>query len=269
MGPGVRDTPGLTEGVRMCIFSQPVASVSGTRIFARESEGTQWLVYQMDLTAPAQLAMVLPLPTARIWLGNPVSFIDLSGHPRFFDDLRDCFSDPRHAEVLTLGIASGSAPLPVHRVGSFDASYVPGASDFKRLDPRFRLRPDLLSALSRYGDWGFVVFKFQPMRGRVHPMALKFRSRESGMTFFPTVHVHDGSVPEYARFDHTLYLQGSVRLEGWKQASTIPGRHAWSARYARGAAERALRGLIDADVPLQRGELIGDFENVDCWLPSG
>ena len=47
----------------MCCFSQPVESVSHTRIFARSAaEGQQFLVYEMKLAAKSDLAMILPLP---------------------------------------------------------------------------------------------------------------------------------------------------------------------------------------------------------------
>jgi hypothetical protein len=39
-----------------------------------------------------------------------------------------------------------------------------------------------------------------------HPApATRFPSRAPGRLFYPTVHVHDGTVPAHADFDHTLY----------------------------------------------------------------
>jgi hypothetical protein len=47
----------------MCIFSQPVRDVSATQIYAHLQGERQCLVYEMRLSAAADLAMILPLPT--------------------------------------------------------------------------------------------------------------------------------------------------------------------------------------------------------------
>jgi len=41
----------------------------------------------------------------------------------------------------------------------------------------------------------------------VHPMAFSFLRRDANELFFPTVHIHDGTVHPKADFDHTLYCQ--------------------------------------------------------------
>ena len=79
----------------MCCFSQPVISVSATNIFARGGkDGRQFLAYSMIVNAEKELAMVLPLPVKVGATEEAVSFIDLSGYPDFFPDLRLGFPEP-------------------------------------------------------------------------------------------------------------------------------------------------------------------------------
>ena len=72
----------------MCVFSQPVESVTRTRIFARRhTPGRQLLVYAMQYRAAGELAMILPLPVPAGCGEDAVRFLDLSGHTSFFADL--------------------------------------------------------------------------------------------------------------------------------------------------------------------------------------
>jgi hypothetical protein len=202
----------------MCCFSRPVEHVGATQIFARAIDGRQLLAYSMNVRVAEPLAMILPLPVPPRPADDAVRFIDLSGYPRFFSDLRDAFP-PFYglAPLAARGPALAPDPirLPVHKVGAFEASFVPSLDDFDRLDARFRLSPEVWARLPQYADWGFAVFQLAPQRGllggvsdqSVHPMAFEFPRRDSRALFFPTVHVHDGEVHETAAFDHTLYGQ--------------------------------------------------------------
>ncbi len=67
----------------MCVFSAKIRSVSSTNIFARLFNGEQYLAYEMKLSSPQDVAMILPLPVDHT-KGATVSFIDLSGYPQFF-----------------------------------------------------------------------------------------------------------------------------------------------------------------------------------------
>lgn len=195
----------------MCIFTGPVDHVGATRIYGRTEPGhTQILAYQMRLTASADVAMVLPIPVPAASPEDALEFISLEDHPRFFDDLARLFS------FGMLGAAQGgpapqSAPLVVETVGAFDASFVPSPADFERLDPRFRIAPEIWSSLPKYADWGFAVFQLRAGHAEVHPMAFRFPTRFPDWVFFPTVHVHDGAVHRRAEFEHVLYIQ---RLPG-------------------------------------------------------
>ncbi len=207
----------------MCMFSQPVEHVSKTCLYARGVGPTQLLVYAMSVAASDDLAMLLPLPVAPGVGDEGVRFIDLSSYPTFFTDVRRAF--PVHGS-LGFGVSRGGPPapapqpLPVHRVGAFEASFVPTLRDFERLDPRFRLSPELWAHLPQYSDFGFAVFKLRrsTVPQNVHPMAFAFQRRDPSTLFFPTLHVHDGQVHGEADFDHDLYCQTPTALlqnPGW------------------------------------------------------
>src|SRR5262245_43850012 len=193
----------------MCIFSGRASlAVSGTQIFARREGGSQSLIYSMKLTAGDDVAMVLPLPTAMGAREDALEFVDLSGYPTLFGDLAYLFQREEMALLRLAPQPKSRSNLAVHDVGAFAASFVPSVRDFVRLDPRFRLSDAVWSALPQYTDWSFAVFQLKKGEHRVHPMALRFPTRDAQL-FFPTVHVHDGEVHERADFDHELYWQGA------------------------------------------------------------
>lgn len=198
----------------MCCFSETVTHVSATRIFARPAEhGRQVLAYAMTVGAARDLAMILPLPVPIGVDDHAVRFISLEGYPEFFDDMAKAFPAPASFSVsggMPSRLAAPQPRLVVHRVGAFVASFVPRVADFVRLDPRFRLSPSVLDALPTYADHGFAVFQLAKLERTPkprHPMAFEFPRRDPSSIFFPTLHVHDGHVPDHATFDHTLYLQ--------------------------------------------------------------
>ncbi|MBE7449146.1 MAG: hypothetical protein HS111_09680 [Kofleriaceae bacterium] len=270
----------------MCCFSRTVAGVSGTQIFARHAGGgRQALAYAMNVELDEAVAMVLPLPVVRGAGGavaeDAVGFVDLSPYPRLFADLARAFPEPQASRGPMLAASRGGGPtLAVHQVGSFEASFVPARTDFARLDPRFRLPPVLFEARPAYDDWSFAVFQLAPGHGRprrwwwpwssaasraqaIHPMALTFPSREPDALFFPTVHVHDGTVPARAGFDHTLYAQvdgegcALGRTLAWESSGQAVSRWVDAARTA---------GLVDGAQPVRRRRYGGRLRNVDLWL---
>lgn len=253
--------------------------VSGTQIFARGlPDGRQFLVYSMHYASPVELAMVLPLPTPPRSAEDAVAFIDLSGYPDFFESLAGGF--PRHPDSEGMTLSARSRTLEVHSVGSFEASFVPTQKDFARLDERFRLPEGAFERLPQYRDYGFAVFKLKQGRQEVHPMAFSFPRRKPDELFFPTVHVHDGTVAEQAAFDHVLYCQGArAALEGW-QASHKWSRASWQelSAAAREAKLKELRLMgYSEEQALDEAKLLGAYQSmpsparrfVDCGRAKG
>jgi len=171
--------------------------------------------------------MILPIPVPPGSPEDAVRFVDMSSCAKFFDHLEVLFPQPLPPQGYAV---PGFAPAPaaptlvVHDVGDFEASFVPCVRDFARLDSRFQLPSTVWDALPAYADWGFCVFKLkrQAAPRTVHPMAFDFPRRDPRALFFPTLHVHDGSVHPTAWFDHLLYCQTGVPTtdvpEGWERS---------------------------------------------------
>jgi hypothetical protein len=243
-----------------------VQSVKATSLFARSTGGgRQFVVYSMTLKAREDLAMVLPLPVMAGSGEKAVEFIDLSGYPDFFADLRKGFPVPLTAPAggsRSFGAAS-DAKLEVVTVGKFEASFVPTAADFARLDERFRLPAGVWESLPGYRAFGFAVFKLKAGEAKVHPMAFSFPRANPGEVFFPTVHIHDGKVHERARFDHVLYLQ---RGEG-----DLYSLLDWEESFRPAVAfmkVRETKGIVEADGHCYRRTLAGSLPNRDIVLKA-
>lgn len=263
----------------MCCFSRPVPYVAGTKIFARaHDDERQALVYSMAFTATEELAMILPLPVPPSPGDDAVRFTDLSDYDDFFTDMERGFPKImlQSRGGGPLSFSAQSAPLKVHDVGDYEASFVPRLADFDRLDARFKLAPEVWEKLPQYADWGFAVFKLkpkspgfmarifriQPKPRSVHPMAFEFPRRDPESLFFPTVHVHDGEVHERERFDHQLYCQPGPSIAKtlpWEPSDGPIGKHIEVSR---------AQGLIDASEPVFRRTMLGDFPNQDQLLTA-
>jgi hypothetical protein len=274
----------------MCCFSQPVEQVSDTNIFARGTDGRQFLVYSMNYAAAADLAMVLPLPVPPSPSEDAVRFINLKRYPDFFEDLNRGFPPPTGlslAVVPSRSLPEVAPPLRVHDVGDFEASFVPRLADFGRLDERFRIPPQVWDRLPAYRDYGFGVFKLKgsaaprsagfvrrwfggraatgPVQPRhVHAMAFEFPRRNSNLLYFPTVHVHDGTVHRHASFDHMLYCQAGPEtrayLQGWAE-SDGPAAVFMNIAHAE--------GIVDPNQHCWRRPLQGQRENKDALVGEG
>jgi hypothetical protein len=249
----------------MCCFSGPVKSVSATNIFARMGEdGRQFLVYSMTVNMTKPLAMVLPLPVKQGSDEIAVRFIDLENYENFFTDLDSGFPKPMPDNMGTFAAAaampSAEHILEVVQVGNFEASFVPTVEDFNRLDARFQLPPELFAKMPDYKHFGFAVFKLKPGSQTVHPMAFEFPSAQAKL-FFPTVHIHDGTVHARAKFDHVLYCQpgesASLKLADWEE----------SEKHARRFMDlKKSAGLIAADKHCYKRELHGLLANQDTFV---
>lgn len=246
----------------MCCFSGKVDMVSDTQIFARAAKGAgQYLVYSMKFKAGADLAMILPIPTPKNSAEDAVRFINLEKYPAFFADLHKGFPEPKSDKPRAPASGAALGGLIVVEVGSFVASFVPAVKDFSRLDARFRLPTEVWDKLPRYKDFGFAVFQLKkPEKGeqKVHPMAFEFPREDKDILFFPTVHIHDGTVPEKAGFDHTLYCQ-------------LTGESPQSWEETPGLADtfmnmKETQDIVDPNAHVYRKLMVGRFENKDVGV---
>ncbi len=267
----------------MCCFSGEVDEVKGTRIFAgAQSNGRQWLAYEMSAAIGDPVAMVLPLPVPVDCADDAVRFVSFEHLPGFFDTLDTLF--PQYLQLSRGGPADGDeddapAMLEVVKVGAFVASFVPSRLDFLRLDQRFRLPESFFDALPQLADFGFAVFQLGALEPRprgllekmglkrhpappvqdFHPMVFDFPRRDPGRLFFPTVHLHDGQVHPTAQFDHVLYAQApGLVADGWEIGRPVGAEIA--------ALISQSRGVLDAAHPIGKLELRGERTNADVWI---
>ena len=126
-----------------------------------------------------------------------------------------------------------------------------------------RRRPGFLARLfgAGAGDATAPATTTTTTNKTIHPMAFELRPRDPGVIFFPTVHVHDGTVHETAHFDHTLYCQIprelASRLTEWDTSFDVSKRF---------MDESKLHGCVDPDALLYRRTLVGERPNRDQWL---
>ena len=263
-------------------------TVDGTNIFARVRGDSQALVYGMNVAATDAVAMVLPLPTPPDVAEDAVRFIDLSGYPKLFVDLNECFPPILPpASRGGFGQAGGVAverTLKVHDAGDFEASFVPSIDDVDRIDPRFRLPPGIWEALPQYRDWSFAVFQLRdvvtPAKGfrrwfgggprpkTIHPMAFEFPRRFTDRLFFPTVHLHEQQLHERDAFDHALFwqLDPGTRGEFWSESPTHIGTLHTPETASVHVNIAATQGLVAGDQTVSRVELRGEYANQDHWV---
>ena len=243
----------------------------------------------MNLAAEGDLAMVLPLPTPLGTGDNGVNFVDLQGYPSFFQDLKAAFPErltraPHPARAV--GRSLQRQPLEVHEVGDFEASFVPTTQDFSRLDERFRISSTLWETMPMYLDWSFAVVKLrqwgtkrrvivtqatQNMAKTLHPFALTFPTREPLKVFFPTVHLHDGTVPTRAEFDHCLYWQRDIEQPRQDTGSRVArGQGVQQMISGQQLTEHvqieASKGLVNGALACRRRFIKGMLPNADTWV---
>jgi hypothetical protein len=198
----------------MSSFSGKIARVANTRIFARATpEGKQLLVYQMDYDADTDVALILPLPTTPD-AADAVRFIDLSGYPEFFADVEKGFPFTRG------GVPETGAPRRRAQAVNIDGSFAANQQALADLDASNRVSVDVWKELPEYADFGFAIFKISADAHTIPPLALEFTMRTPNLLYFPTVHIHDGTVPQEAPFDHDLFCQARA---GWLRSYDVAG----------------------------------------------
>jgi hypothetical protein len=256
----------------MCCFSART-EVHGTSIFARfVRPGTQSLVYQMRYSAERPTAMILPLPVALPAKEDAVRFKSLKEYPGFFDDLALGFPAPPSSGLLrskSAPVAAAAAPLAVHDVGDYVATFVPSVKDFGRVDPRFVLAKDVWDRIPAYSDYGFAVFQLKELAGSPHPIALELDTRTPSTLFFPTVHIHDGTVHAEDAFDHVLYAQDVTfdrragKYDGPDAVDAKTGFVRSKEKVATFADAGRSSGLLDGDLLVHKKTLRGTLPNRD------
>lgn len=229
----------------MSSFSGTISRVGNTRIFARATpEGKQFLVYQMDYDADKDLALILPLPTTAN-SADAVRFIDLSDYPEFFADIDKGFPYTRG------GIPDSGSPRKRAKGASIESSFVPTQEALAQLDEKYRMMQELWNHLPEYNDFGFAVFKLSADAHTVPPLAVEFTMRTPNLLYFPTVHIHDGTVPQEAPFDHDLFCQARA---GWLRSYDVAGSFI--------DIERA-QGVVDGGERVSRMTVQGLHPNSD------
>lgn len=261
----------------MCCFSG-AAEVHSTRIFARlTGAGTQVLVYQMAYSAKAPVAMILPLPVKLPAAEGAITWKDLKPYPEFFSNLAAGFPAPQPSGFLRskAAVASAEPALAVTEAGDYIASFVPSVDDFARLDPRFSISKEIWAKIPEYADYGFAVFQLKEASGTPHPIALEFQTRHADRIFFPTVHIHDGTVHAEEQFDHVLYLQSDVldpKVSAYDGPDTKDDATGL-VRSDRSAGQfvdtaKAL-GLVAGDLLIHKSTIVGTHANTDTtFSPS-
>jgi hypothetical protein len=248
----------------MCCFSGKVDVVSDTNIFAHAAKGGgQYLVYSMQFKAGNDLAMILPIPTPKDSAEEAVKFINLEKYLNFFADLRSGFPIPQDRAKDPSAKSLAKPKLAVVEVGSFLASFVPAVKEFARLDKQFRLPDGVWEKLPQYKDFGFAVFKLKkPDMGeqKVHPMAFEFPRADKDILFFPTVHIHDGSVPAKAGFDHSLFCQVTGDApQSWEESTALADTF---------VKIKDTQGIVDGTAHVYRKLMKGMFENKDVGVSA-
>ena len=264
----------------MCCFTAKT-EVHSTTIFARLSRpDTQALAYQMQFSSTEPTAMILPLPVALPAKEDSVVWRDLKGYPELFADLNRGFPPKPELQMPFARSKSAAAPaedmLAVHEVGDFVASFVPSINDFARLDPRFVIKKEVWSQIPEYRDYGFAVFQLKSLSGSPHPIAFEWKTRLRDQVFFPTVHIHDGSVHAEDDFDHALYIQSSdfdAKVSDYDGPDSIDRRtgfvrsSAKVAEFASSTSERSL-GLVNPDQLVHKRTLLGRHPNRDTIVST-
>lgn len=256
----------------MCCFARPILRVANTKIFARlTGTGSQLLVYEMIYESETPNAMILPLPVRPPVAEGAIRFISLEGYRNFFEDLAEGF--PNRAG-FSIGCGGGFEmaavdTLEVHEVGDYVASFVPSVDDFGRLDPQFTVPKTTWNLIPEYADYGFAVFQLTSLSGKPHPMAFEFPTRWQDRVFFPTVHIHDGSVHPREEFDHALYLQhaGLDSVVRDYVNSNVPDPSTGFVRSDGVVKEfadvEAAAGVLQSELLLHRLDLRGRLPNED------
>jgi len=129
---------------------------------------------------------------------------------------------------------------------------------FDRLDEAFKLPAKIWDGLPQYKEASFAVFQLKKGEKKVHPMAFEFPRRDPKTLFFPTVHIHDGTVHEKEKFDHVLYAQFESAPMAWQESQQLAGQIL--------SKPNDLHGIIDPKGHVYRRKMSGLLKNGDVYV---
>jgi hypothetical protein len=116
----------------MCLISEPVESVSDTKIFCgvNKEKTKQYTVYCNKVNNISNNnAMVLPVPYP-----NTVEFHDLSNYKNFFNDCESHFRNFEDDGGYFGVTLNSRSTLQVHDIGSYKVSLAMNLEDLQRVD---------------------------------------------------------------------------------------------------------------------------------------
>jgi hypothetical protein len=253
----------------MCIISDTVKHVAQTKLFTcpYNKNSRQMTVYSNKVHSLSDTnTMILPVPNP-----NSIEFVNLEKYPKFFDDCENSFYRiPSYSynayatRSLECGIASLSAPLKVHSVGSYDVSIVNHVPEFSRLNPLyFTIGDNLIDMLSKtYGsEFGYLVCKLKEGDHDYHPFAYTHDLHTNSKVFLPTLHYHlheySSSSKKYADWDHLIYSIGTSLKQDYEYRFS-------SHKVKFSKLPEKVRSMKEQT--MTRCTMIGDYPNKDMWL---
>jgi hypothetical protein len=103
-----------------------------------------------------------------------------------------------------------------------------------------------------------AAFKLKKGEQKVHPMAFEFPRVDKGILFFPTVHIHDRTVPAKAKFDHSLFCQvGDTAPMNWRESPGLANSF---------MNVKEAKGIVEANAHVYWKQMVGNFENKDVGV---
>lgn len=191
----------------MCIISQPVESVSETRIYVgvNEARTTQIVVYSMSIEHRSRgptPEMLLPVPATI----DTVELLDFSSPllRRWNDILHRQFNSLEG--LRTLGASRGIARGVITRVvGSYEIRLYPSIDVYTDLHPE--VPASVISTLrKRYSPADTLLAAVLLDSGNYHPLAFTFPVCSQGL-YVPTYHLHHGKTEEISDWDHHIFYE--------------------------------------------------------------
>ena len=242
----------------MSIFSQPIDTAADVNLFARMVGDRQHLVVGMRLSAPTDVALVIPLPIRRGCGDHEVQLTSLDDSRAFFAALATGFAPPVSARDRR-DDEDEDAPRTVRyaQAQPIQTSYVGSTSQLARIDENYHLPRAVLAAQPQYGDYGFLIHVLPAGQAvRVTPLAVCGPARDPSRLYLPTLVAAGGPAPDVVLQDATIYTQHIHHLS--LDESKNP---------AGDFVNTSVTGdLVDPEHLVQRKVVYGSNANADTFL---